>query len=116
MSYISVIGAGSWGTTLACLLVDKGYDVSFWAFEQEISDNINRTGRNNVYLPDVELPVALKATSSIQDAVKKARYILNVVPTQFTRAVFMEAVKYIHEDALIISASKGIEQGTLMTF
>lgn len=115
MSYIAVIGAGSWGTTLACLLVDKGYDVSFWAFEKEISENINRTGRNNVYLPDVELPAALKATYNIQDAVKKSRYILNVVPTQFTRAVFMEAVKYIHEDALIISASKGIEQGTLMT-
>ncbi|MDA8085061.1 MAG: NAD(P)-dependent glycerol-3-phosphate dehydrogenase [Nitrospiraceae bacterium] len=115
MSYIAVIGAGSWGTTLACLLVDKGYDVSFWAREIEVVDEVNKTGRNSVYLPDVLLPRALKATGSIEEAVKKARYILNVVPTQFTRGVFTEAAKHLHEDAVIISASKGIEQHSLLT-
>lgn len=115
MSYIAVIGAGSWGTTLACLLADKGYDVSFWAHEKDVADEINSTGRNSVYLPEVQLPATLKATSSIEEAVKKARYILNVVPTQFTRKVFMEAVKHIHEDSVVVSASKGIEQGTLLT-
>jgi glycerol-3-phosphate dehydrogenase (NAD(P)+) len=115
MSYIGVIGGGSWGTTLACLLFGKGYDVSLWVHEKDLADEINNTGRNSIYLPDVQLPRGLSATGSIEDAVRKARYIVNVVPTQFTRAVFREAVKYIHEDALIISASKGIEQGTLKT-
>jgi glycerol-3-phosphate dehydrogenase (NAD(P)+) len=115
MSYISVIGAGSWGTTLACLLVEKGYDVSLWTFEKEVMDEINNSATNSSYLPDFKLPSGLKATNNIGEAVKKARYILNVVPTQFTRPVFMEAVKYIHEDTVIISASKGIEQKTLKT-
>jgi glycerol-3-phosphate dehydrogenase (NAD(P)+) len=115
MSYIGVLGAGSWGTTLACLLYEKGYDVILWAFEREIVDEINRSHMNNVYLPGVHLPRALAVTGDIEEAVKKARYILNVVPTQFTRSVFMNAVKYIHEDAIIVSASKGIEQGTLLT-
>ncbi len=115
MSYIAVIGAGSWGTTLACLLADKGYDVTFWSFEQEVADEINHLGRNSIYLPGVDLPLGLKATHNIEEAVKKSRYILNVIPTQFTRRVFEEAVRYIHEDAVIISASKGIEQGTLLT-
>ncbi|TAN40412.1 MAG: NAD(P)-dependent glycerol-3-phosphate dehydrogenase [Nitrospirae bacterium] len=115
MSYIAVIGAGSWGTTLACLLTDKGYDVSFWAFEKEVAEEINTSGRNSLYLPGVDLPPALKATCDLEEAVKKSRYILNVIPTQFTRSVFKEAVRYIHEDAVIISASKGIEQGTLLT-
>jgi glycerol-3-phosphate dehydrogenase (NAD(P)+) len=115
MSYISVIGAGSWGTTLACLLVEKGYDVSLWSFEKEVVDEINESSANSTYLPGLKLPSGLKGTNSIEDAVKKARYILNVVPTQFTRPVFMEAVKYIHEDTVIISASKGIEQKTLLT-
>ncbi len=115
MSYISVMGAGSWGTTLACLLVEKGYDVSLWAFEREIAEEINRDGRNSVYLPGVDLPGGLTATNDHEEAVRRARYILNVVPTQFTRSVFMECMKYIHEDAVIISASKGIEQGTLLT-
>lgn len=115
MSYISVIGAGSWGTTLACLLTEKGYDVSLWAYEKEIVDEINGSRVNSIYLSDVILPVNLKATNNIGDAVKQARYVLNVVPTQFTRSIFKEAEKYISKDAIIISASKGIEQGTLLT-
>ncbi len=115
MSYIAVIGGGSWGTTLACLLFEKGYDVALWVHEKDLAAEINNAGRNSVYLPDVELPRGLTATGNIVDAVRKARYIVNVVPTQFTRAVFREAVRHIHEDALIISAAKGIEQGTHKT-
>jgi len=115
MSYIAVIGAGSWGTTLACLLAEKEYDVSLWAFEKDLVETIYNTGINSVYLPDVKLPANLKVTYDIEEAVKKSRYVLNVVPTQFTRSVFKEALKYIPENAVIISASKGIENGTLMT-
>ena len=115
MSYIAVIGAGSWGTTLACLLAEKEYDVSLWAFEKDLVETIYNTGFNSVYLPDVKLPANLKVTDDIEEAVKKSRYVLNVVPTQFTRSVFKEALKYIPENAVIISASKGIEQGTLLT-
>ncbi len=115
MSYIAVIGAGSWGTTLACLLAEKEYDVSLWAFEHDLVETIHNTGINSVYLPDVKLPANLKVTYDIEEAVKKSRYVLNVVPTQFTRAVFKEALNYIPENAVIISASKGIENGTLMT-
>ena len=115
MNKIAVIGAGSWGTTLACLLTEKGYDVSLWAYEKEIADEINGSRVNSIYLSDVILPVNLKATNNIGDAVKQARYVLNVVPTQFTRSIFKEAEKYIPKDAVIISASKGIEQGTLLT-
>ena len=115
MSYIAVIGAGSWGTTLACLLAEKEYDVSLWAFEHDLVETMHNTGINSVYLPDVKLPANLKVTYDIEEAVKKSRYVLNVVPTQFTRSVFKEALKYIPENAVIISASKGIENGTLMT-
>lgn len=115
MSYISVIGAGSWGTTLASLLAEKAYDVSLWTFERELADEINEKGTNSIYMPGVVLPSGLKATNSLEESVRMARYIVNVVPTQFIRPVFMEAAKYIHEDAIVINASKGIEQGTLMT-
>jgi glycerol-3-phosphate dehydrogenase (NAD(P)+) len=114
MSYIAVIGAGSWGTTLASLLVEKEYDVSLWAREAEIADEITEKGTNSVYLPEVILPSGLKATSSLEEAVRKSRYVLNVVPTQFTRSVFKEAANHLRGDAVVISASKGIEQGTLL--
>jgi glycerol-3-phosphate dehydrogenase (NAD(P)+) len=115
MSYIAVLGAGSWGTTLACLLVEKGYDVSLWAFEREIVEEINREGRNSVYLPGFDLPQGLTATDDYEEAVRQSRYVLNVVPAQFTRAVFRECAKYLHTDSVVVSASKGIEQGTLLT-
>ncbi|HSB31868.1 MAG TPA: NAD(P)H-dependent glycerol-3-phosphate dehydrogenase [Candidatus Sulfobium mesophilum] len=115
MSYIAVIGAGSWGTTLASLLVEKGYEVSLWTFEKEVAAEINNYFTNNTYLPGVKLPRGLEATDYLPGAVKNARYILNVVPTQFIRSVFREAGKYIHENAVIVSASKGIEHGTLLT-
>lgn len=115
MSYIAVIGAGSWGTTLASLLAEKEYDVSLWVREPEIADEITRRRTNSVYLPDVILPPGLKATSSLEEAVRKSRYILNVVPTQFTRSVFEEGARYLQSDAVIVSASKGIEQETLLT-
>lgn len=115
MSYISVIGAGSWGTTLACLLSDKGYDVTLWVHEKELAEEINNTRINRIYLPDIILPDNLKVTYSIDVTVKMARYIVNAVPAQFTRAVFKEALSYIPDQAIIISASKGIERGTLLT-
>ena len=115
MSYIAIIGAGSWGTTLACLLHEKGYDVSLWAREKEVADEITNQHANSLYFPGVCLPAGLMATGSIAEAVTNARYILNVVPTQFIRSVFTEAVKYIGSDTVMISASKGIEQGTLLT-
>ena len=101
--------------TLACLLQEKEYDVSLWALEKEVADEINTEKTNSLYFPGVTLPSGLKATSSLDAAVRKARYILNVVPTQFTRSVFTEVAGYIGRDATLISASKGIEQGTLLT-
>jgi len=115
MGNISVIGAGSWGTTLANLLAEKGHHVTLWAFEKEIADGIRRTRINQLYLPGVTLSEKLVVTEDIHEAVKNAHYILNVVPTQFTRSVFSNSIKYMPDNAQIISASKGIEYGTLMT-
>ena len=115
MSYVAVIGAGSWGTALANLLGEKGFDVSLWAYEKDLVDVINRTGINRTYMPGIPLSNNIEATDNLEKAVENARYILNVVPTQFTRAVFKDLDGHISEDAVIISASKGIEHGTLKT-
>lgn len=115
MSYITVIGAGSWGTTLAYLLSDKGYDVTLWVHEKDLAETMDTTRVNSTYLPDIRLTDDLKITNDLAEAVKKARYIVNAVPTQYTRAVFSEAVRHIFDEAIIVSISKGIEKGTLLT-
>jgi glycerol-3-phosphate dehydrogenase (NAD(P)+) len=115
MSYITVIGAGSWGTTLAYLLSDKGYDVTLWVHEKDLAETMDTTRVNSTYLPDIRLTDDLKITNDLAGAVKKARYIVNAVPTQYTRAIFSEAVRHLFDEAIIVSISKGIEKGTLLT-
>jgi glycerol-3-phosphate dehydrogenase (NAD(P)+) len=115
MSYISVIGAGSWGTTLSSLLSEKGYDVTLWTYEKELANQINIDRINSIYMPDLILHANLKATHNIVEAVAKARYILNVVPTQHIRSIFSTLKQHIRDEAIIISASKGIEINTLLT-
>jgi glycerol-3-phosphate dehydrogenase (NAD(P)+) len=115
MSYISVIGAGSWGTTLACLLAEKGYDVSLWVHNVELAEEIDRIRINKTYLPDVPIPDNLHITNNIEDSLKLSRYVLNAIPSQYVRGVFKEAIIFLPVQSIIISLSKGIERGTLLT-
>jgi glycerol-3-phosphate dehydrogenase (NAD(P)+) len=115
MGYITVIGAGSWGTTLACLLSGKGYDTALWVFEESLAQEISKTRTNSIYLKDFRIPEEIKIFHNINDAVKKARYIVNAVPTQYARSVFSKAASDISEKAIIVSVSKGIEKKTLFT-
>jgi len=114
MSYIAVIGAGSWGTTLASLLTEKGYDVTIWTHDTDLAVLINRERTNSVFLPGFELPPMLRASINDKE-LTKARYILNTVPTQFIRPIFSRLRPHINDQAVIVSASKGIENNTLVT-
>ena len=88
MSYISVIGAGSWGTTLACLLTTKGYDITLWAHEKELAEEMSTSRINSIYLPGISLPDEMHVTHSLEKSLQKARYVINAVPSQYTRLVF----------------------------
>lgn len=115
MNHIAVIGAGSWGTTLAVLLAGKKQKVSLWVYEQDLAEEIKKTRTNSVYLPEAVIPENIIVSHRMEDVLREAKYILNVVPTQHTRAAFKNILPYISDDALIISASKGIEKGALLT-
>ncbi|HMK61652.1 MAG TPA: NAD(P)H-dependent glycerol-3-phosphate dehydrogenase [Dissulfurispiraceae bacterium] len=114
MSYIAVIGAGSWGTTLASLLTEKGYEVILWTHDHDLAVSINRERMNSIFLPGFTLPPLLHASFNSKE-LSTARYILNTVPTQFIRSVFSLIRDHIDEQAIIVSASKGIENNTLLT-
>lgn len=112
---IAVIGAGSWGTTLASLLAEKNHEVMLWAFEREVAESITRDHVNRVYLPAFALPETLRATHDLEEAVAHASCIVSVVPTQHVRQVFSPVSARIREEAVIVSASKGIEMESLLT-
>ena len=117
MAKISVIGAGSWGMAVAWLLDGKGHSVRMWAFEPEIADAINKTGRNPVYLPDVKFSERTSASSRIESALKDADTVVMVTPSIGVRKVAEEMAKTLAKDTPVIILSKGLEAGThlLMT-
>ena len=110
---IGVIGAGSWGTTLADLLAKKGEDVTLWSYERELALDMADTGINSLFLPGIRLSPRLCYTNSLQEAVSDKDMLLFVVPSQLLRGVLTGALQYFPREAIVVSASKGIELGTL---
>ncbi|MBI5598918.1 MAG: NAD(P)-dependent glycerol-3-phosphate dehydrogenase [Deltaproteobacteria bacterium] len=116
MENVAIVGAGSWGTTLANLLAQKGVGrVRLWARSPGITELIKKTRENVPYLPGVRLSGNLFATSSLQDALKGASIAVCAVPSHGVREVFKEASRHISGGCLIVNASKGIEEKTLLT-
>ena len=112
---VAVIGAGSWGTTLANLLAKKGCRVRLWSYEEDVARAIGATRENPRYLPGVALDPALEATSRLDEAVPGADVVVSVSPSQHVRAIMSRAADLVRPDALVVSASKGIEVSTLQT-
>lgn len=110
----AVIGGGSWGTALASVLAMQG-PVGLWARDEFIAQGINETRRNPRYQTDLELPSSITATTQLGEALKDAELVCVVVPSHAMRHVMSEAAPYLQPGAPIVSASKGIENKTLMT-
>lgn len=111
---IGVLGAGSWGTALAKLLAENGHDVEIWAFEKDLVTEINTRHENELYLPGFRLPDHLRATHDIHEAVRDKDLILSVPPSHVVRNVISQVAQEIPVGVPIVSASKGIENDTLM--
>lgn len=115
MAAIGVIGAGSWGTTLADMLAKKGHDVTLWAYEAELVKEMEETRVNSAFLSGITLSPQLSFTNSLQDAVTGKEIVLFVAPTQVFRGVLKGTLPFLGEKTLLVNAAKGIELDTLMT-
>ena len=112
---VAVIGAGSWGTALAGLLAGKGFPVQLWVHDPGKAQAIETTRENAVYLPGIRLPPSLHATASLEGALAGAELVLEVVPSHAVRDVMTRAAPLLKAGVPIVAASKGIENGTLLT-
>lgn len=108
---MAVIGAGSWGTTVAALSAANNRTV-LWARRKDVADEITTAHTNQSYLPGVALPAALRATPSLEEALAGADVMVMAVPSHGFRAVLEEAVPFIRAWVPVISLSKGLEQGS----
>jgi len=115
MSRAAVIGAGSWGTALANLLAKKGTHTTLWSYEPDVAEGIEREHRNPRYLEGVELAPSLRATSDMAQALDGAELVVSVSPSHVVRGVMAQAAEHMRPGALVVSASKGIENESLKT-
>ena len=113
MTRVAVVGAGSWGTALSAVLAKKGHDTCLWAFEPDVADQITRGRENVTYLPGIDLPENLRSTADLATALQGAEIVVSVSPAQVVGVVMAEAAPHVRDDALVVSASKGIELKTL---
>jgi glycerol-3-phosphate dehydrogenase (NAD(P)+) len=110
---VGVLGAGSWGTTLADLLARKGFEVRLWAREPEVVASINETHENSVFLEGAALHPSLRAVADPAAAVQDADVVVSAAPSHAVRSVLSQARSAIAPGTLLVSATKGIEPDTL---
>ncbi len=106
---IAVLGGGSWGTVLANLAAINGNKVTLWMRDEANVESINTNSLNKKYLPDYLLDRRLIATSNIED-IESSLLVLFCVPSSSFREVLLKSIKYVNPEALLISATKGIEE------
>jgi glycerol-3-phosphate dehydrogenase (NAD(P)+) len=112
---IAVIGAGSFGTALAKVFAENGHSTTLFARDRSVAVHINENHRHPRYLTAVQLPAGLRATSNLQDALAAAQVLVCTVPSHAVRETFAPLTTTIPGDAIILNASKGIENESLKT-
>lgn len=114
MRSAAVIGAGSWGTGIACVLGSKGVRTALWARSDDVVKSINTESRNPRYLKDVPLPEAVWSTSDLEEAVRTAEVLVVATPSQAMRATAHSLAPFWDGRAPVVSLSKGLERGSLL--
>jgi glycerol-3-phosphate dehydrogenase (NAD(P)+) len=113
MATIGVVGAGAWGTALASHAARLGHPTRLWALEPEVAAGVNERHVNTVYLPDLELPAALAASNDVAAVVAPSDVVILVPPSQHVRRVAAMIAPHVKQDAIVLVASKGIEEDSL---
>lgn len=112
---IAVVGAGSYGSCLAMLFGRAGHRVSLWARNPETAAAMEDSREAQAYLPGHKLPPSVKVTADLESAVRGKRFIVGVTPSHGIREVLGRAAPWIDPDAIVINASKGLEESSLKT-
>jgi glycerol-3-phosphate dehydrogenase (NAD(P)+) len=115
MSEIAVIGGGAWGTGIAIVLGRKGtHRVRLWAHESDVCESITQQRVNEKFLPGRRIPDSVTASNDLAATLRGAEIVVSVMPSQHCRALFERMRPLLHPNAIIVSATKGLEEGTLL--
>ncbi|MEU8520583.1 NAD(P)H-dependent glycerol-3-phosphate dehydrogenase [Streptomyces sp. NBC_01216] len=112
MTKAAVFGTGSWGTAFGMVLADAGCEVTLWGRRAELAEAVNTTRTNPDYLPGVELPPSVRATTDPAEAARDADFTVLVVPSQTLRGNLTEWAPLLAPGTVLVSLMKGVELGT----
>jgi glycerol-3-phosphate dehydrogenase (NAD(P)+) len=114
MSRIAVLGSGAWGTAIALSLDRRGgHQLTLWAHSDELARQIVDAGENRLFLPGFPLPERISVTGD-EAAVHEAEFVVSVIPSEFLRATFTRLRPHMHTGQIIVSATKGVEDRSLL--
>jgi glycerol-3-phosphate dehydrogenase (NAD(P)+) len=114
MSRITILGSGAWGTAIALSLHRRGgHELTLWAHSDELARQIVGAGENRLFLPGFPIPEGLRVTGD-DAAVGRAEIVVSVVPSEFLRATITRLCPHLHTGQIIVSATKGVEDRSLL--
>jgi glycerol-3-phosphate dehydrogenase (NAD(P)+) len=111
---LAIVGGGSWGTALARVLAPRFRQVRLWVFETNLAARAEATRVNDVFLPGFRLPDNVRCSSSLEDVVPGAGTVLSVMPSHAVRSVYEDIARLLEPGARLVSATKGLESGSLL--
>ncbi len=115
MSRIAIIGAGAWGTGLSIVLGRKqAHEVRLWAYEEQVCNSITQGHENTLFLPHQQIPSSVMAYTDFHKTLSNAEIVVSVMPSQHCRGLFEGMKSHLHPEMLIVSATKGLEENSLL--
>jgi len=114
MKNLAVIGGGSWGTALAIVLAPRFPRVHLWVYEADLAARMKDRRDNDIYLPGYQLPAHVEVTSDLAAALDGAEIVLSVVPSHLVRDLYRQMLPFLNESMVFVSATKGLENGSLL--
>ena len=114
MKRLAIIGAGSWGTALAIVLAPRFPNLRLWVYEHDLAARMAASRENDVYLPGANLPRHVEITCDLATALQDAEIVLSVMPSHLVRILYQQMAPFLNESMLFVSATKGLENGSLL--
>jgi glycerol-3-phosphate dehydrogenase (NAD(P)+) len=111
---LAIIGGGGWGTALAIILAPRFPRVRLWVYEADLAARMRETRENDVYLPGCRLPGHVEVVNQLPAALESAEIVLSAIPSHLVRGVYQQMLPFLDESMVLVSATKGLENGTLL--
>jgi glycerol-3-phosphate dehydrogenase (NAD(P)+) len=111
---LAIIGGGGWGTALAIILAPRFPRVRLWVYEADLAARMGATRENDVYLPGCRLPRHVEIVNQLPAALDSAEIVVSAIPSHLVRGLYQQMLPFLHESMVFVSATKGLENGTLL--